>query len=126
MQSMVRLVIGKTSARSSGKRKIRKQSSSRKRSPKGKEKGQGRRVKFDEVFPIHEVHRADLEERTFHMDAPLGWAVLDCGAAKSFCWRRACGQCEFGLARNVVAKEERVARLTLWKRSTIFVESENS
>ena len=35
-------------------------------------------------------------------------------------------QCEFGLARNVVGKQERIARLTLWKRSTIFVESENS
>ena len=47
-------------------------------------KGQGRRVKFDEVFPIHEVDRADPEERTFRMDDPLGWAVLDSGAAKSF------------------------------------------
>ena len=35
-------------------------------------------------------------------------------------------QCEFGLARNVVGKQERIARLTLWNRSTIFVESENS
>ena len=54
------------------------------RKAKARGKDKDRRVKFEEVFPIHEVHRADPEERTFHMDAPLGWAVLDCGAAKSF------------------------------------------
>ena len=61
----------------------RKQSSSRKRSPKGQGngKGKGRRVKFEEASPIHEVYCGDAEERTSHMNVPPGWAVLDCGAA---------------------------------------------
>ena len=68
------------------KRKIQKTIELKKEVTERQRQGErtGRRVKFEEVFPIHEVHRADLEERTFHMDDPLGWAVLDCDAAKSF------------------------------------------
>ena len=53
--------------------------SSRKRSPtfQGKVTGKGRRVKFQEAFPIQEIHREDPDERTSHMNVPLGWAVLD-------------------------------------------------
>ena len=35
------------------------------------------------AFPSQEVRRGDPEERTSHMNVPLGWAVLDCGVAKS-------------------------------------------
>ena len=35
------------------------------------------------AFPIQEFYRGDAEERKSHMNVPLGWAVLDCGGAKS-------------------------------------------
>ena len=43
----------------------------------------GRRVKFEEVFLFQEVYCGDPEERKSHMNFLAGWAVLDCGAAKS-------------------------------------------
>ena len=43
----------------------------------------GRKVKFEEAFPIQEVYRGDPKEGTSHMNVSLLWAVLDCGAAKS-------------------------------------------
>ena len=46
-------------------------------------RGKGRKVKFEEAFPIQEVCRGDPKERTSHMNVCLLWAVLDCGAAKS-------------------------------------------
>ena len=65
--------------------KVQKTVDSRRRSSKGKGKGKGkgRRVKFAETFPIQEVYRGDPEYRQSHINVPLGWAVLDGGAAKS-------------------------------------------
>ena len=67
-----------------------------------KDKGKGRRVKFEEACPIQEVYRGDPKERKFHMNVPLGRAV-----------RRP--------AKNVVAKQEMIALPRQWKRYTIFV-----
>ena len=96
------------------------------RSPKGKGGGEGRRVKFQEAFPVQEMHRGDREkERTSHTNVPLGWAVLDSGAAKSLSLQQNLHLCWLRLARNVVAMQEMMERLRPWKRSTTFVESEN-
>ena len=43
---------------------------------------QGRRVKFEERFPIQDVQRGSTAEKTSHMNVPPGWAALDCGAAR--------------------------------------------
>ena len=36
-----------------------------------------------QAYRGQEVYRGDTEERKSHMNVPLGWAVLDCAAAKS-------------------------------------------
>ena len=114
------------SDRSSGSGRVRKQSCSRKRSPNGQGKGKGksRRVKFEEAFPIQEVYRGDPEERKSHMILPPGWAVLDCGVAKSLAGAESAAMSAQAL-RNTFAKQETIARSRLWNRIAIFVESEN-
>ena len=96
----------------------RKQSNARKRPPKGK----WERERF---FPIQEVHRGDPEERKSHMNVPPGRAVVDCGPAKVFLEQNL-QLCRLRLARNEDPKQDVIRRLRLWKRSTIFVNSENN
>ena len=48
-----------------------------------KSDGKGRGVSSN--FPIVEVYNDGSKTQTSHMKVPLGYAVLDCGAAKSLC-----------------------------------------
>ena len=61
-----------------------------------------------------------IRRNQIHVHAPLGWAVLDCGAGKSLAGA--------GLAAMLAQlrekrrrKPETIARLRLWMRNTIFV-----
>ena len=105
--------------RSSGSGRIRKQSGSRKRLPRGQGKGKGkaRRVKFEEALPIEQVYRHPEERISNECSARLARPVLHCRTAKSFAGAERAAI----LARNVVATQEIIARLRL----TVAVESEN-
>ena len=103
---MGRLVTGKTFALTSSR-------SDRKRKRQVQGKGKCRCVKFEEALPVQEVYRADPEERTSHKHVLLGWAVLDCGEARSLARAELCRQRWLRLARNVVAEQEMIARLRL-------------
>ena len=69
--------------------------SSKKRSPSAKGKGKSRRFNREKPdgkgrggssnFPTAEVYNDGSKTQTSHMKVPPGYAVLDCGAAKSLC-----------------------------------------
>ena len=65
--------------------------------------------------PFHnkKVYQGDPEEKSSHMNVPPGSAVLDCGAAKSLAG-----------AEPAAMLAKMIARSGLWKRDTMFVESE--
>ena len=65
--------------------------------------------------PFHNknVYQGDPEEKSSHMNVPPCWAVLDCGAAKSLAG-----------AELAAMLAKMIARSRLWKRDTMFVESE--
>ena len=73
---MGRLVTGKTFALTSSR-------SDRQRKRQVQGKGKCRCVKFEEALPVKQMYRGDPEGRTSPMHVLLGWAVLDCGEAKS-------------------------------------------
>ena len=69
--------------------------SRKKRSPSAKGKGKSRRFRREKSdgkgrggssnYPIVEVYNDGSKTQTSHMMVPPGYAVLDCGAAKSLC-----------------------------------------
>ena len=69
--------------------------SRKKRSPSAKGKGKSRRFRREKSdgkgrggssnYPIVEVYNDGSKTQTSHMKVPPGYAVLDCGAAKSLC-----------------------------------------
>ena len=69
--------------------------SRKKRSPSAKGKGKSRRFRREKPdgkgrggssnYPIAEVYNDGSKIQTSHMKVPLGYAVRDCGAAKSLC-----------------------------------------
>ena len=69
--------------------------SRKKRSPSAKGKGKSRRFRREKSdgkgragssnYPIVEVYNVGSKTETSHMKVPPGYAVLDCGAAKSLC-----------------------------------------
>ena len=126
---MVSCVTGKMSAfradtegghrdRSSGSGRFRKQEGAREGSPTPKRhtsKRCGKRPK-SKVRGVFSNSRSVLP----------GWAVLDCGAAKSLSLEQILQPCWLKLARKEEAKQEMITRLTPWKNRTTFVGSEKS
>ena len=68
--------------------------SRKKRSPSAKSKGKSRR------FRIVEVYNDGSKNQTSHMKVPPGYAVLDCGAAKSLCGAKLVAQMAQTCARE--------------------------
>ena len=64
----------------------------------GKGKGESRRVKFGEAFPIQDVYRGDTDERKSHMNVHNGWGSAGLRRGTRIllepslrqCWLRGC------------------------------------
>ena len=84
--------------------------SRKKRSPSAKGKGKSRRFRRENSdgkgrggssnYPIVEVYNDDSKTQTSHMKVPPGYAVLDCGAAKSLCGAKPVAQMAQTCARE--------------------------
>ena len=79
--------------------------SRKKRSPSAKGKGKSRRFRREKSdgssnYPIVEVYNDGSKNQTTHMKVPRGYAVLDCGAAKSLCGAKPVAQIAQTCARE--------------------------
>ena len=103
----------------------KKHSVTRKRSSgvKGKGFGRGRRVKFEEAFPIQEVHR-DSDTRITHMNVPAGWAVFDCGTQRGVCLVLNLQRCLHRPVSRKVVRQGTIEKSRPLKKKT-FEASEN-